>query len=140
MAIKESKLKEGTLTLGTAPGTEFSCQATNVKLTPSADETGDPVETLCGDKISAETKTSWVLAGTSIQDFDDPDGFVLYCFENDLLEVPFSWQPNALSGTWSGTVQIKAVEIGGDVNTRLTTDWEWPVMGSGIPTLTPVGP
>lgn len=138
MAIIESKLKTGTLTLGTAPAVDFACQATNVRLTPSADETGDEVETLCGDTIGAETTTSWVLAGTSIQDFDAPAGFVLYCFEHDLDTVAFSWLPNVDSGTWTGNVRIRAVEVGGDVNTRLSTDWEWPIIGT--PTLTPNAP
>lgn len=136
--ITESKLKSGTLTLGTSPGVSFACQATNVRLVPSANETGDEVETLCGDKIGAEVKTSWTLAGTSIQDFTDPEGFVLYCFEHDLETVAFSWQPNVDAGTWSGSVEVRAVELGGDVNSRLTTDWEWKVMGEGVPTLTPL--
>lgn len=136
MAVTQSKLKEGTLTLGVdLDAVEFSCQATNVRLTPSTSDTGDEVETLCGDKIGAETTTSWSLAGTSIQDFTDPDGFVLWCFENDLTEVAFSWQPNATAGTWTGTARVRAVELGGDVNTRLTTDWEWPLVDT--PTHTP---
>jgi hypothetical protein len=35
-----------------------------------------------------------------------------------------------------GTARVRAVEIGGDVNARLTTDWEWPL--TGTPTLTPL--
>ena len=129
MAVNESRLKTGTLTLGGAAGvggTEFACQATNVRVTPSHDETGDEVETLCGDKLAPDVKTSWSLAGTSIQDFDSPDGFVQYSVENNLGVVEYSWQPNAGTFEVTGTVQVRAVEIGGDVNTRLTTDFEWP--------------
>ena len=129
MAVNESRLKTGKFTLGGAAGvggTEFACQATNVRVTPSHDETGDEVETLCGDKLAPDVKTSWALAGTSIQDFDSPDGFVQYSVENNLQVVEFSWQPNAGTFTVLGTVQVRAVEIGGDVNTRLTTDFEWP--------------
>ena len=131
MAVNESRLKTGKLTLGgtgSPPigGTEFACQATNVRVTPSHDETGDEVETLCGDKLAPDVKTSWALAGTSIQDFDSPDGFVQYSVENNLDVVEYSWQPNAGTFEVTGTVQVRAVEIGGDVNTRLTTDFEWP--------------
>jgi len=129
VAVNEARLKEGTLTLGGAAGvggTEFACQATNVRVTPSHDETGDEVETLCGDKLAADTKTTWSLAGTSIQDFDSPDGFVQYSVENNLQVVEYSWQPNAGTFAVTGTVQVRACEIGGDVNTRLTTDFEWP--------------
>lgn len=65
---------------------------------------------------------------------------MLFCFTNDLTDVPFSWKPNVDSGTWSGTVAIRAVELGGDVNSRLSTDWEFKVTGTGVPTLTPDAP
>jgi hypothetical protein len=137
--ITESKLKSGTLTLGGTGGVggiNFACQATNVRLAPSANETGDEVETLCGDVIGAETTTSWSLAGTSIQDFDNAAGFVLWALEHDLEEAEFVWTPSATSPSWSGKVRVRAVAIGGDVNKRLTTDWEWPL--TGAPTMTPV--
>jgi hypothetical protein len=129
VAVNESRLKTGMLTLGGAAGvggTEFACQQTNVRVTPSHDETGDEVETLCGDKLAPDVKTSWALAGTSIQDFDSPDGFVQYSVENNLEVVEYSWKPNVSTFEVTGTVQVRAVEIGGDVNTRLTTDFEWP--------------
>jgi hypothetical protein len=134
MAIVESKLKTGKLTLGVAPGTEFACQATNVRIVPSFNEEGDAVETLCGDTLAPATTTTWNLQGTSIQDFDKPNGFIEYSWTNNLLEVPFTWQPNASSAKFTGTVQVRAVEVGGDVNVRLTTDFDWPI--SGVPTPT----
>lgn len=135
MAIVESKLKTGVLAFGGTTPIDFSCQATNVRLVPSHDSTGDEVETLCGDTLAADTKTTWALAGTSIQDFNDPQGFILWAFTNNLTNVPFTWQPNPTAGTWSGTVQVKALELGGDVNARLTSDWEFAITGQ--PTLTP---
>jgi hypothetical protein len=139
--ITESRVKQGTLTLGasgggTAPdGTAFACQATSIKVTPSYDDDGDAVETLCGDEIPAGKKEKWTLNGTSIQDFDDPEGFLAYCYENSLVTVAFEWAPNTLGApTWAGNVVIRALEEGGDVNTRLTTDWEFDV--SGRPTRT----
>ena len=138
--INESKLKTGVLVLGgnvippVAPAVDFACQQTNVRLTPSFDDISDAVETLCGDELAADTKTSWVLAGTSIQDFDDPDGFVYYSLDNDGVTVDFAWQPNENGAKFTGKVKVRAVEIGGDVNTRITTDFEWPLEGS--PTVT----
>jgi hypothetical protein len=134
--ITESRLKSGLLTLGGddlgVGGVEFSCQASNVHVTPSYNDDGDQLETLCGDVIPPGKKESWVLAGTSIQDFDDPLGFLTYCFDNRMTTVPFVWQPNLTAAPkWSGQVVIVALEEGGDVNTRLTTDWEFDV--SGVP-------
>jgi hypothetical protein len=139
MTITESRLKSGLLTFGGDPtaeppeaGTTFACQATNVHVTPTYDDDGDPVESLCGDVIPAGKKESWVLAGTSVQDFDDPLGFMTYCFENRLQTVTFLWQPNITGAPeWSGEVVIVALEEGGDVNVRLTADWEFDL--SGVP-------
>lgn len=134
MAVIESKLKTGKLTLGgtgspPVGGEEFACQATNVRVVPSFNDEGEPAETLCGDKLSASTTSTWNLQGTSIQDFDSPTGFVKYTWENNLENIPFTWQPNENATVVSGTVQIRAVEMGGDVNTRITTDFDWPLQG-----------
>lgn len=134
--ITESRVKAGTLTLGGSgggtgtPGTAFACQASTIKITPSFDDDGDAVETLCGDTMPAGKKESWTLNGTSIQDFDDPDGFLAYCYEHSLETVAFSWQPNIVGApTITGNCVIRALELGGDVNARLTTDWEWDISG-----------
>ena len=141
MSINESRVRRGTLTFGasgggTAPdGTVFACQATSVKVTPSYDDDGDAVETLCGDTIPQGKKEKWTLNGTSIQDFDDPEGFLAYCYTNSLATVAFEWTPNdGTAPTWAGEVVIRALEEGGDVNARLTTDWEFDI--SGRPTRT----
>ena len=137
MTITESRLKNGLLTFGgtvepPTDGTSFACQATNVHVTPSYNDDGDPIESLCGDTIPAGKKETWVLAGTSVQDFDDPLGFLTYCFENRMQTVTFLWQPNITGAPeWSGEVVIVALEEGGDVNARLTADWEFDV--SGVP-------
>ena len=143
MAINESKLKTGLLTLGGVAGvppalptggTEFACQATNVRIAPTFNEEGDSVETLCGDSLAPATTTEWALQGTSIQDFTYPASFLEYTWTNNLIQVPFIWKPNATGPTFSGLVQIRALEIGGDVNVRLTTDFDWPIAGQ--PTVT----
>jgi hypothetical protein len=133
--ITESKLKSGTLTF-TVGGTpvDFSCQPTNVRISPKHDEDGDPVETLCGDVLGAEETRTDSLLITAIQDFDDPDGFQSFSWENDRTSVPFSWRPNATSPTYTGTVKVRALEVGGDVNKRLTVDAEWPCVGAATRT------
>jgi hypothetical protein len=134
MPITESKLKTGKLTLGgtgepVVGGVDFACQATNVRIVPTFNDESDAVETLCGDKLAAFTTTDWALQGTSIQDFDDPEGFIKYTWDNNLTEVPFSWQPNEGATVFAGTVQVRALEVGGDVNSRITTDFDWPITG-----------
>lgn len=130
-AIEDSRLKGGTLTLD---GQQFGKQMTSVSLEPSENTEGEDVETLTGATLSAEETTSWALNLGAIQDFDDPLGFVEFARANAGEDVAFSWLPNAAGApTYSGTVKVRAVTIGGDVATRLTTTKAWPVVGDIAP-------
>lgn len=133
MAITESKLKAGTLTLDSEA---FACQAINVRLTPNHDTnttTDDVIETLCGDTTTPTTDvtitTTWSLNIEAIQDFTNADGFVRFCLDNNQEVVAFSWKPNTAGPTFSGNCRILAVEMGGEVNRRITTSAEFPVVG-----------
>src|SRR5262252_503361 len=131
MAVVESRLKDGTISLGTTPSSlDFSCQVTNARINSSYDDDGDAVETLCGDKIAAGRKLSGrSLAGTFIQDWTAAAAASIteFCYDHDLEELAFSYMPNAAGPTLTGTVRIEvpAETYGGDVNTRLTSDFEW---------------
>jgi hypothetical protein len=101
-----------------------------VRITPTHDEDGDATETLCGDVLPPVKQRSDVLAIAAVQDFTDPAGFQAFTWQNDLAQLPFTWAPSGDTGpTYSGTVEILAVEIGGDVGTRLTTEAEWNIVG-----------
>lgn len=131
MPITESRLKAGTLTLDALP---FATQATNVRLVPSTDEVGDPIEVLSGDELTTDDETTWSLVIEAIQDFDDVDGFVRFALDNANTLVPFVWRPNATStNQFTGTVKVRPVEIGGDVNKRLSTTATWPISGAPTP-------
>ena len=125
MPLIESKVKGGTLLLGTAPGTEFAAQATTVTITPDHSQ-DDPVETLDGSKSTPVLETAWNLNVTAIQDFDDPEGFVNYCYDNSGETVDFVWTPNAAGVSYAGKIQVRAVETGGDVGALLSTEAEFP--------------
>jgi hypothetical protein len=140
--ITESRLKEGTLTIGTAPDQlDISCQLTNVRYASSYSDDGDAVETLCGDKIAAGEKNDGAtLQGTFIQDWTAPTdtSVILYLLDHDLEEVDYSYTPNPDGSTFAGKVRIKLPGefLGGDVNTRITSDFEWTCT-SWPPTQTP---
>lgn len=132
MPITDSRLKGGTLTLG---ATSFAKQMTSVALTPSTEEDGEPVETLDGSEISAEEKTTWSLDLGAIQDFDDSAGFIAYTWTNAGDEVAFTWEPNSVDApSYGGTVKVRPVAVGGDVNARLTTTASFPLVGDPTPT------
>ena len=130
MPITESRLKTGTLTID---GQAFATQATNVRLVPSTDEEGDQLEVLSGDTILPTEVTTWALVMTAVQDFDDPAGLVALSWGSAGDVVPFTWRPNAAGVTYTGSVKVRPLEVGGDVNARLTTDAEWPCQGAPTP-------
>lgn len=142
MAIVESRLREGTLTVGTAPDDlDLSCQITNARYTASYSDDGDAVETLCGDKIApAEKADGGALEGTFIQDWTAPaaDSIIMYLMAHSLEEVPYTYTPNPDGPTFSGNLRLKLPSefLGGDVNTRITSDFAWQVT-DWPPTITP---
>jgi hypothetical protein len=124
--MTDSRQGPGTLLLDTF---EFGTQASTVKLTPSVDST-DGTPTLATPEPAPDSKVTWALNISAIQDFDDPAGLVNYLMDNALAEVPFTWTPNTDGGTtYSGTVQIVPIEIGGDVAVQAITDVELPLVG-----------
>lgn len=141
MTIVESRVKDGTLKLGpSATAFDVSCQVTNVRINSSYDDDGDAVETLCGDQIAPGRKLGGrSIAGTVIQDFTSAavDGsFTDFCWDNDLLEMAFEYVPNVAGPTLTGTcrIEVPAETYGGDINTRITSDFEFAITAEVIRT------
>jgi hypothetical protein len=142
VTIVESRLRNGVLTVGTAPDTlDISCQLTNVRMTAAYSDDGDAVETLCGDKIAAGEKADgYTVAGTFIQDWTatpEDESAIWWLWDHQLDEVDFTYTPNPEGPTLHGRLRVKlpAEFLGGDVNVRLSSDFEWTVTTD--PTRTP---
>ncbi len=130
MPVTDSRQGPGTLVLGTLTGA--GCQMSNVRLVPSVNEE-DGTPTLCDPAPPPLLTTDWALAGSAVQDWenDDTTGFVEFCRVNDGLTVVFDWTPNTAGAiSYTGSCQVRAVEIGGDVGVQTTTDFEFPVVGA----------
>lgn len=143
MTVTEARVKSGTLTLkagtgGTAVTYQAACQATNVRIVPGTENNNDQsIEVLCGDILSgaSASKPADTLNIGSIQDFTDPAGFQAFTWAHRGETVEFVWKPNATAGEWHGTATIALpIEVGGDVNTRLTADVSWPIVSLTPPT------
>jgi hypothetical protein len=127
MPVTESKLRTGVLTIG---GTDYAAQATSVQVRPAHDTTGDPLELLDGSVLPASTTRTDTLVITAVQDFTDPAGLLAYTWAHDLQAVPFTWSPRGATGeSFTGTVEVRALPVGGEVNRRLTADAEWTCVG-----------
>jgi hypothetical protein len=134
MTIVESRLREGVVELGTSPDVlDISCQLTNVRLTAAYSDDGEAVETLCGDKLAAGEKADgYTMAGTFIQDWTaspEDASIIWFLMDHNLEEMAFTYTPNPEGPTMTGTLRVKlpAEFLGGDVNVRLSSDFEWTI-------------
>ena len=134
MAVTDSRVKKGVLTLVSGTDTySAECQVTNVRITPGT-TSDDTVEVLCGDVVGGASAPEDSLNLESIQDFDDAAGFVAFSWRNRGKEATFTWKPNTAAGEWTGKVIVKAVEVGGEVGTQLRTSAEWKITSLTPPT------
>ena len=131
MPVVDTRVGPGTLTFGASP-LDFSCQVASAALVPDNAE-DDVTPTLCDPKPVAPVTTTWTLEGTVIQDFEDPDGFQKYCFDNGNATVPFEYVPNTDVGTtFTGEVLIVPIQIGGEVAEQSTVDFAFQVKDDPI--------
>lgn len=106
-------------------GRDFSAQVTKVQLAAS-NNTDDPINFLDGSQDTS-TSTDWTLEGTIVDDFD-ADNLSAWCFDHAGEQMPFEWVPNAKGKIkWTGNVNVSAVSIGGDVKSKNTNDFSFPV-------------
>ena len=127
MPLVDSRLGPGTLKFGTQ---DISYQASNVRLVPDVSE-DDGTATLAEPEPAPLATVAWSLEGTVIQDFTAGDAaFVNWLMDNALTESAFEFVPATTDGpTYTGTVQVRPVEVGGDAGTQVTTDFSMPIVG-----------
>ena len=122
-------LGPGTLTLG-ASGTlkEFAAHTTATSLEPSYSD-GDVIDLLDGSVEREQDEETWTLSGTIRQELT-ASALEDWCLTNAGTEMPFTFKPvNNVEKSYTGTVRVRAVTIGGDVKTKNTSDFEFPLIG-----------
>jgi len=121
----------GSLNLGEVGSLmDFSAQVTACRVVPSVD-TADSLPTLDGGTLAGEDTESFSLTATVIQDVSAA-GIIDWSWDHAGEEVPFEFIPTT-GRIIAGTVKVRRIEIGGDVQQKNTSDIEWPIVG--IPTL-----
>lgn len=134
----DSRLLKGTLTFGpTATSMAFECQVTNAVIEQTDGDTDDEVTVLCGDTVGGGTLPGpWHITGTVIQDFDAEaaTNITKWSYDNRGMEADFTFVPNDLvtTPTITGIVFVKFLGLGGDVNARLTRDFDWGIDGEPV--------
>lgn len=118
--------------------TVFSGQVTSLRLVPSVD-VGDAIYVLDGGEVSGDRTESWTVAGTMLQDFGATTSKTEWLFTHRGEDMAFSYAPSsALGKEITGTLTVEAIEIGGDVKSKPTSDFEFKLVGPpAIGTITP---
>lgn len=134
MPVNSYKMGPGTLVLGpTGTEIDISCQITNAVLEPDFDKEDD-LNTLCGDVVPGEETTTWVLKGVAVQDLT-ATGVVAWTWTHQGEQQPFRFVPStAADAEFAGTIVVRPLLVGGDVKTRPTSEFEFPVVGAPTPT------
>lgn len=134
MAVKSDKLGPGWLRLG-EPGSELELGVglRSIALEFETDE-GDLLPVLSGDEIDEGDTETYKLTGSLLQSYDSKS-FIVWSHLNAGFVVPFEFRPDRDKALIvRGEVQVRRLNIGGDVRTRATSDFEWPGRG-GMPRL-----
>lgn len=134
---KSFKLGPGSLVLGeTGTPLEISCQITACTVEFETDSEDD-VPTLAGGTLAGDETETATLTGTIIQDLSDA-GVIDYTWAHSGEVVPVVFVPNTESArSITGDVKLRSLNVGGDVRTSPTSDFEWPFVGK--PTMSAAG-
>lgn len=122
-------LGPGTLTLGASGDLrQFAAHTTATSLVPSYSD-GDVLNLLDGSTETEVDEETWALKGTFRQQLET-DAIEDWCLTNAGEEMTFTFTPvDSVSKSYTGTVKIRAVNIGGDVKTKNTSDFSFPLNG-----------
>lgn len=131
MPIQSITVGPGTFTIGdTTDLTTFESQVTECRLSPSV-ENGDPIHVLSGETESGDRSETWVLKGTMLQDFGSTGSRTEWLFEHRGESHPFTYVPATAKGKKiTGTLTVEAIEIGGEVKTKPTSEFEFSLVGA----------
>jgi len=133
MTVNTITVGPGKLTIGADAGlTNFSSQIRSGKLVPSVDK-GDPIHVLSGEEVPGERTEKFQLTGNVQQDFGAIDSRVEWLWEHRGETHDFEYVPSTAAGrTITGQLIVEAVDIGGDVKSKPTSDFAFDLVGEPV--------
>ena len=131
--IKTLTIGPGKLTIGAPDAlSNFASQCTSAKLVPSVDK-GDPIKVLSGESAAGDRSESFTLEGNLLQDFGATESTTEWLFTHRGEDHPFEYVPNTGAGKKiTGTVQVEAIDIGGDVESKATSEFKFDLVGAPL--------
>lgn len=130
MAVSTLTVGAGTFTIGAAGLlTNFSSQVTSVKLVPSS-ETEDDIYVLSGESVAGAFSETYTIEGTLLQDFGSTASKIEWLYAHSGETHVFEFDPATTGATKiTGSLVVTAVEIGGDVRSKPTSDFTFKCVG-----------
>lgn len=122
-------LGPGTLSFGES-GTlkQFAAHTTATSLVPSYSD-GDVLDLLDGSQEREADEETWAIEGTIRQQLEI-EALEDWCLEHAGEDMPFTFTPNTdVAKSYTGTCTVRAINIGGDVKTKNTSDFSFPLNG-----------
>lgn len=115
--------------------TAFQSQVTKISVKPKVSQ-GDAIPVLSGETVPGDREESFTIAGSILQDFGVAGPAVSiseWTFTNRGKTFPFEFIPdNAAAKKITGTLQVEATEIGGDVKKKNQADFEFLIIGDPV--------
>ena len=136
--ITAHKLGPGTLKFGdTGSAQEFASHVTTCTISPSFNEE-DPIPTLSGDQfVDGDATFEGTISGEFLQEYTVA-GLVKWTWDNNGETVPFVFTPRTDAElSWKGECVIRPVNVGGEVKTANTAEFEFRVLE--LPTIETLG-
>lgn len=133
MTVNTMTIGPGTLTIGTDDDlTIFSHQCTSATLSPSVD-IGDALNVLSGETVPGDRTETFVLKGTLAQDFGVTEGTTEWLWVHRGEIHDFVYAPSTAGGREiTGQLTVEAIDIGGDVKTKGTSDFEFTLTDAPV--------
>lgn len=129
MPLHNRKIKVITFDLG---GTTFQCQISNFQFVNNTED-GQKIYSMCPDgEAIEETDPDWALTLTFWSDWR-VNGISDFLMENDGEDVAFELEHHpdipAEHTIWTGTLRVKAPNVGGEVKTTETQEANFQIIG-----------
>lgn len=124
-------LGPATITIGADPGTNFSGEFKNVKITHAYEEIGEARTMLDGTERPATEKRTDGVTGDVENDLTAA-GLYQYAYTNDLTQQAIVIEQTGSGATWAGTIKVKLpADVGGDAfGEPIVSAIEWTGVGA----------
>lgn len=126
------KMGPGVLTFGaTGAAVDVSANVTKCATKWKANADDDTV-TLSGAVISGERTYTCQVAFTVYQDDMTAGGLIAFSWASKGQTVPFTFTPRSGGQSISGDIVVDPVDVGGDTNSKNTSDVTWDCVGEPV--------